>query len=123
MAGRSADIMFEVRGEEQPKNNAMKIAKTAPVTFPAHRLIVESCSSIFEELCESNSEDKTTPISISGVSPDVFRLLLFYMYGGKVPDNDMKSHAKEIIDAADRYGVSSLKLEAEVCLVNATILE
>jgi hypothetical protein len=94
---KSADIMFEVRGEEQPKNNAMKIAKTAPVTFPAHRLIVENCSSIFEELCESNSEDKTTPISISGVSPDVFRLLLFYMYGGKVTDNDMKSYAKEII--------------------------
>jgi len=117
----SADIMFEVRGEEKPKNNAMKIAKTAPVTFPAHRLIVENCSSIFAELCESNGDDRTTPIQITGVSPDVFRLLLFYMYGGKVPDNDMKSHAKEIIDAADRYGVSSLKLEAEVCLVNATI--
>ena len=118
---KSADIMFEVRGEEQPKSNAMKIAKTASVTFPAHRCIVENCSSIFEELCESNGDDKTTPISISGVSPDVFRLLLFYMYGGKVTDNDMKSYAKEIIDAADRYGISSLKLEAEVCLVNATI--
>ena len=36
-------------------------------------------------------------------------------------DDDMKSLAKEIIDAADRFGVTSLKLEAEVCLVNATI--
>jgi hypothetical protein len=99
---KSADIMFEVRGEEQPKNNAMKVAKTAPVTFPAHQLIVENCSSIFEELCESNDDDKTNPISISGVSPDVFRLLLFYMYGGKVTDNDMKSHIKEIIDAANK---------------------
>jgi len=117
---KSSDIMFEVRGEEQPKNNAMKNAKTAPVTFPAHRLIVENCSSIFEELCESNSEDRTNPIQITGVSPDVFRLLLFYMYGGKVSDDDMKSHAKEIIDAADRYGVSSLKLEAEANLVITT---
>jgi hypothetical protein len=117
---KSADIMFEVGEEEQPKNNAMKIAKTSPVTFPAHRCIVENCSSIFAELCESNGDDRTTPIQITGVSPDVFRLLLFYMYGGKVTDDDMKSHAKEIINAADRYGVSSLKLEAEVCLVNAT---
>ena len=42
------------------------------------------------------------------------------MYGMKISNDDMKSHAKEIINAADRYGVSSLKLEAEVCLVNAT---
>ena len=111
---KSADIMFEVGEEEQPKNNAM-MAKTSPVTFPAHRIIVENCSSIFAELCESNSEDKTTPIS-----PDVFRLLLFYMYGGKVTDNDMKSYAKEIIDVANRYEVVNLKLEAEACLIGNT---
>jgi hypothetical protein len=117
----SADIMFKVGGDEKLKDNAMKIAKTEPITFPAHRLIVENCSRIFAELCESNGDDRTTPIQITGVSPDVFRHLLFYMYGGKVSDDDMTTHAKEIIDAADRYGVSSLKLEAEVCLVNATI--
>ena len=32
----------------------------------------------------------------------------------------MKSHAKEIIDAADRYGVATLKLAAEACLVEDT---
>ena len=32
----------------------------------------------------------------------------------------MKSHAKEIINAADRYGVATLKLEAEACLVEGT---
>jgi hypothetical protein len=117
---KSADIVFEVGGEDKLKNNAMKIAKTAPVTFPAHRIIVENCSSIFAELCESHS-DGTTPIQINDVTPDAFRHILFYMYGGKISDDNMKSHAKEIIDAADRFGVTSLKLEAEVCLVNATI--
>jgi speckle-type POZ protein len=120
MNDKSADIVFEVGGNKV-KDNAMKVAKTEPVLFPAHRCIVENCSIIFAELCESNGEDKTTPISISGVSLDVFRFLLFYMYGGKVSDDNMTTHAKEIIDAADRYGISSLKLEAEVCLVNATI--
>ena len=37
-------------------------------------------------------------------------------------DDDMKSLAKKIIDAADSFGVTSLKMEAEVCLVNATTL-
>jgi hypothetical protein len=32
----------------------------------------------------------------------------------------MKSHAKEIIDAANRYGVATLKLEAEAFLVEGT---
>jgi hypothetical protein len=119
MEDESADTVFEVGGEEQPKNNAMKVAKTAPVAFPAHRLIVAKLSSVFAELCESNGDD-TTPIQITGVSPDVFHLLLFYMYGGKVSDNDMKSHARGIIDVADRFGVSSLKLEAEAYVVQTT---
>jgi hypothetical protein len=123
MNDKSADIVFEVGGEEKSKDNAMTVAKTEPVLFPAHRCIVENCSSILADMCASRGGNtgESSPIEISDVSPDIFRLLLFYMYGGKVPDNDMKSHAKEIIDAADRYGVSSLKLEAEVCLVNATI--
>jgi hypothetical protein len=34
----------------------------------------------------------------------------------------MKPHAKEIIDVADRFGVTSLKLEAEASLVNTMTL-
>jgi hypothetical protein len=70
-------------------------------------------------LCESH-DDSTAPIQINDVTPDIFRHLLSYIYGGKVSDDDMKSHAKEIIDAADKYGVVNLKLEAEACLVEAT---
>ena len=55
--------------------------------------------------------------------PDIFRLLLSYIYNVNIPDDEITTHAKEIIDAADRFGVTSLKLEAEVCLVNAQFLE
>ena len=54
---------------------------------------------------------------------DVFRHLMFHLYGGKVADADMKSHAKEIFDAADKYGVVDLKLEAEASLVRATTFD
>jgi hypothetical protein len=37
-----------------------------------------------------------------------------------ISNDNMKLHAKEIIDAADRFGVTSLKLEAEASLVNTT---
>ncbi|KAL3762575.1 hypothetical protein ACHAW5_003113 [Stephanodiscus triporus] len=118
MDEESADIVFEVGGGES-ESNAKKKAKTLPVTFPAHRLILRKCSPTLAELCGSGG-DKTTPIPIPDVSPDVFHHLLFHLYGGKVTDDDMKSHAKEIIDAADRYGVVDLKLAAEACLVETT---
>jgi hypothetical protein len=113
-----ADIAFEVGGQ-QSKRNARKKAKNSSVTFPAHRLIVRKCSSTLADLCGS-AGDKTTPIQIPDVSPDIFHHLLFHLYGGKVADADMKSHAKEIIAAADKYGVVDLKLEAEASLVRAT---
>jgi len=98
----SADIVFEVNGAEQPKDNARKVAKTSAVTFSAHRLIVANCSSIFAELCESNSDNRTTPIQIDDIAPDVFHLLLFYMYGGKVSDDDIshtpRSSSTQLID-------------------------
>jgi speckle-type POZ protein len=114
----SSDIVFAV-GDHQPKNNAAKVAKIAPVIFYAHCLIVRACSTILADLCQSKG-DPTTPIQITDVSPEVFRHLLHYIYGGKIPDVNMKSHAKEIIDAADRYGVATLKLEAEASLVKGT---
>jgi hypothetical protein len=113
-----SDIIFEV-GMDHRKDNATKIAKIALERFPAHRLIVANCSSIFADLCES-TVDSTTPIQINDVTHDVFRLLLSYMYGIKLSDDDMKSHAKEIIDASEKYGVFHLKLEAEASLVEGT---
>jgi hypothetical protein len=117
---KSSDIIFKVV-EGKGKNSAIKAAKTTPVTFPAHRLIVENSSTVLADLCGSH-DDSTTPIQINDVSHDVFRLLLCYIYGVKVSEDEMKSHAREIIDVADKYGVVNLKLEAEASLVEGTIL-
>jgi hypothetical protein len=118
-----SDIVFEV-GEGNGKGNARKVAKTTSVTFPAHRIIVSNCSKTLAELCASGGVDNgTTQIQIDNVSPDIFRLLLSYIYGMTISIDDMKSHAKEIIDAADRFGVTSLKLEAELSLVNNTLFD
>jgi len=112
---KSSDIVFKV-AEEKEKNSATKVAKTTPVSFPAHRLIIENCSSILAELCESHG-DGTTLVQINDVKPNIFRLLLSHIYGWKVSKNDMVLHARDIIDAADKYGVVNLKLEAEASFV------
>jgi hypothetical protein len=121
MDEEDADIVFEVGGQLF-NDDATKKTKTSLVTrFPAHRLILrKSSSSTLAELCRPVGDKTTSPIRISDVSPEVFRYLLFHLYGGKVADDDMTSHAKDILDAADRYGVVDLKLAAEACLVEST---
>jgi hypothetical protein len=100
--------------EEQPKNDEESMIL---VTFPAHSVIVENCST---DLCESHNNSAISHIQINDVKPDVFHLLLSYIYGLKISDDDMKSHTREIIDAADKYGVVNLKLEAEAYFVKTT---
>jgi hypothetical protein len=52
-----------------------------------------------------------------------FCLLLSFVYGGKIPDDNMRETTKEIIDATDKYRVVNLKLEAEASfLVGATFI-
>jgi hypothetical protein len=120
MDEEDADVVFEVGGQLF-NNDATKKSKTLVTRFPAHGFILrKSSSTTLAVLCRSAGDKTTSPIQISDVSPEVFRHLLFHLYGGTVADDDMTSYAKDILDAADRYGVVDLKLAAEACLVKAT---
>ena len=58
-------------------------------------------------------------VPITNVKPDIFRHVLYYVYGGNVSDEELKANAKDLIDAADKFGIVSLKLEAEACYVKS----
>ena len=62
--------------------------------------------------------DASAPTRISNVRPEIFKHLLYYCYGGKIDKEDLRSDSKDIIDAADRFGIVHLKLEAEACYVD-----
>ena len=119
----SADVMFEVGGApvRSTHNRAKPLTAT---TLYAHRLILQKCTAnVLGELCTSaKGADETTTVLISDVKPDIFKHMLYYIYGGGVSDKDMKDKAKDIIDAADRYGIVGLKLEAEASLVTSTTI-
>ena len=63
-----------------------------------------------------------TTIPITNVKPEIFHHLLYYVYGGKIADANLKANAKDIVDACDRYEVVNLKLEAEAILVASTTI-
>ena len=56
------------------------------------------------------------------VNPNIFLLLLGYVYGKKVDNEDFKAYAKSIIELADRFGVVGLKLEAEAWFVKSNTI-
>ncbi|KAL3827027.1 hypothetical protein ACHAXA_007534 [Cyclostephanos tholiformis] len=128
--GTTSDVVFGVTKLARTSNdNSTETATT--VEFPAHRLIVERYVNKLADLCRalSGGGEDTTPtasmVHIDDVSPDVFRHLLHYMYGGKVFENgdgDVISRAREIYEAADAYGMIELKLEAEAYYVNYAIV-
>ena len=121
MDEESADVVFEVGTQSEIGRNTRKRAKTATTTFYAHRFILQDGATTLAELCKSGGSAVTT-ISITDVTPGIFRHLLYYVYGGKISDEDLKSNARDIIDAADKYGVVGLKLEAEASLVTSTTI-
>ena len=112
----SADVLFTV--EKTNEKDGSSTAKSSPVCFHAHRFVLQLCAPSLAALVEPYED--LTPLPIPGVSPDIFRHLLNYVYGGKIPPNVFTANAKDLMDAADQFGVVNLKLEAEVRYVRST---
>mmetsp|Transcript_13597 Transcript_13597/g.20470 ORF Transcript_13597/g.20470 Transcript_13597/m.20470 type:complete len:410 (-) Transcript_13597:1359-2588(-) len=116
----SADVVFEIcEHQKSDSESDRKRAKTfTEKLYHAHRFILQHYSAELAALCATS--DGMTPIIITDVKPEVFRHLLYYVYGGEISDDDFAVHEKDFINAADKYGVTNLKLEAEVWYVNNT---
>jgi hypothetical protein len=115
----TADVCFEVCSAEV-KGEERKRAKASDL-FHAHHCILKTCAPMLANLFDLDDRDgNIATATIADIKPDIFRHLLSYVYGGSVAEADLKTHAKEIIDAADRYSIVNLKLEAEAAYVKAT---
>ena len=114
----TADVCFEVSSSEIEDDRSKR--SRSSTSFHAHSQILNICAPMLASLFESNEDRLMATASITDVSPDIFRHILFYVYGGSVPEADLKARAKSIIDATDRYSIVNLKLEAEAAYVKST---
>ena len=114
---KSSDVVFELTEKMKHSRKTSKRTKTSPTTFYAHRFILKQGVPMLAEFCGESSL-----VTIPDVSPDIFSILLGYVYGRNMKKEDFKAHAKAIIDAADRFGVVSLKLEAEAWYVKSNAI-
>ena len=99
--------------------NTCKKAKTSTI-FYAHKLIIQHGAPDLYELIISS--EKSSPAPLTGVKPDIFKHMLYYVYGGKIAQGDLKTNAKELISIADKCGVVNLKLEAEAAYATSIAL-
>lgn len=88
----SSDVLFEVPNSDG--NSSM-------VHYHAHQLVLKACAPTLAHLCEGS--DNHNPVLLTDVEPEVFLRL----------HPDWKNEAKKFINAADRYGITELKMEAE----------
>ena len=122
MDEESADVVFEVDNGslQSDEEHTNKKSKTT-TTFYAHRFILQDISTMLAELCKpvEGSGEGITTVSISDVKPEIFRHMIYYTYGGKLSEEELKNNAKDIINACDKYSVVHLKLEAEATYVKS----
>jgi len=115
MNEETADVVFEVGGEKHAKGRRKKTKSST--SFHAHRNILQSCAPTLYEMCGADGGVRV--VSITDVKTEIFYNILYYAYGGKLPEDELKKNAKDIINACDKYGVVHLKLEAAAVYVES----
>ena len=115
----TADVKFEVGGAAESGRGRRKRAKTSTTTFHGHYYILRLNAPELADMCRPGD---VSPTTINNVQPEVFKHLLYYCYGGKISEEDLRSSAKDIIEASDRFGIINLKLEAEACYADTVEL-
>ncbi|KAL7458768.1 hypothetical protein ACHAWC_010455 [Mediolabrus comicus] len=115
----TADVCFEVVSSAEAKEGKQKTSKTSDL-FHAHHFILSKCAPMLADLFNLEDNDgKIVTATITDVKPDAFRDLLWHVYGGTVEEKP-KANAKDVIEAADKYSIVNLKLEAEAAYVKST---
>lgn len=76
--------------------------------FAAHRQILSTQSSVFKSMFEHDMLEKTSGVvKITDVESNTFKLLLRYIYYGKVNASDLEDWLKLLV-AADKYDMTNL---------------
>jgi hypothetical protein len=82
--------------------------------FRAHKAILAARSPVFRAMFEHEmKESLKTPIKIHNLNPQVFKEMMSFIYTGKAPYLHSHSMACDVLPAADKYGLVSLKVLCE----------
>lgn len=117
------DRIMNFRGQECPLRqsmlNILSDQDTADISFNikgrltnVHLAILKSAAPDFVRTLNLDEHNNSEHVHIEDIDPDIFETMIEFIYGGTIYISDHRT-AKKIIDAADKYGVGNLKIEAE----------
>ena len=113
-----SDISFEVAAYEFNVENGTKRLKTQ-ARFPCHYVVLKKCAPKLACLFNWPLNGCSSVAMINDVCPTIFRHLLWYVYGGTIPESVLKNRANtlDLIKVANKYSITGAKLVAEAALV------
>ena len=103
-----ADDLYRLYQDEDTADVAFTIKSDV---FHAHKAILKARVPELAELAEPYDKDNSIPIK--DVEPDIFDTMLKNVYGKEISENYWEEHARQILDASEKYGFTQLKSEAE----------
>ena len=81
--------------------------------FPCHSLVLSARSPVFKAMFQANMmESETKVVKIEDIEPAVVAELLHFIYTGGTNENTSQEIYLELLEAADKYDLDSLK---EIC--------
>ncbi|XP_021014745.1 TD and POZ domain-containing protein 4-like [Mus caroli] len=85
--------------------------------FRAHKVILAARSPVFRAMFEHEMEERlTNRVEIPDLDPQVFKVMMGFIYTGKVLHLHSHSMACDLLAAADRYGLEGLMVMCEDAL-------
>lgn len=105
-SGERADVAFRVQN----------------TTIMAHKFVLDVNAPTLGAMC--NGYVKTRPVQVCDISPEAFRFVLRYIYGGEAPNaGDVLRMGKDLIIAAYRFGVMGLKTDVERSMIESCAVD
>ena len=98
------DVKFELGGEVESAANRRKRAKTTATTFHASHLILDANAPALADMCRPGDE---AAVPINGVEPKVFKMLLYFCYGGTIEEEELAANVKAIMRQPTVLGSST----------------
>jgi len=98
------------------------VVKCGGTNFECHKVFLAACSPVFKAMLTSNMQEKiNNKIEIDDIKPEVMTELLEFIYTGR--SSNLDQFSVDLLIAADKYGIDSMKKLCEDILINSLGIE
>jgi hypothetical protein len=92
--------------------------------FRAHSQILQANAPILSDFCKNCNRTSEASVTIHGIAPMIFQLLLRFIYAGEMPDvGIIIAEGRSIIEAADKFELIKLKIATETQMVKNCVVD